>query len=798
MGDDLMNEENDKKITLIITGMTCAACSNRIEKKLSKTEGLSNVSVNLQTEKAVFNFNNADDIRSAVKVIENLGYGVKKNKSILNIKGMTCAACSSRIEKKLNKTAGVLNASVNLTTEKADIEYLEETVSENNLLETVNSLGYQATSANNTKTGSQKAISEENLQRYKLIFSAVLSFPLLAGMFFQLISLKPIAEILMNPWLQLALATPVQFIAGWQFYRGAYKNLIHFTANMDVLVAMGTSAAYFFSLYNIFTGGHLYFETSAILITLILLGKYLESRAKGRTSDAIKKLMDLAPRSARVERNGETVEIPVEEVAKGDLIMVKAGEKLPVDGIITDGDAVVDESMLTGESIPVEKSAGFEVFCGTINYNKPFRYKATNIGEDTTLAQIIKIVENAQGQKAPIQRFADVVSSYFVPTVIAIAAATFFIWFFLLSAGIEDSILFSVSVLVIACPCALGLATPTSIMVATGKGAENGILFKGGAYLEQLGKIDAVCFDKTGTITEGKPTVKETNIINNEFDSDEFIKIAASLENYSEHPLARAIVDYHKTGNLYKAENVETIPGGGIKGEINGKNVVIGNNRLVNENSSENPSAKKTMKMMEEKGYTTITVAIEENVVGFIGIFDTVRNGIKETVKKLQEEGIKTYMITGDNKNTAEKIAEMVGISEVFAEVKPADKAEKIKQLQNSGMSVAMVGDGINDAPALAVSDIGIAVGSGSDIAVETGDITIMNENLINVYRAIKLSRATVTNIKQNLFWAFIYNTVGIPVAAAGFLNPIIAGAAMAFSSVSVVSNALRLKKWHI
>ncbi len=793
-----MTEKNDKTITLKITGMTCAACSNRIEKKLSKPEGLSNITVNLQTEKAVIGFNNTDDIRKAVKIIEDLGYGVEKNKSTLNIKGMTCAACSSRIEKKLNKTIGVLSATVNLTTEKAEVEYLKEAVSENNLVEMVNALGYKASPANTKEANTQKNISEENLQKYKLIFSAALSVPLLAGMLFHLISLKPVAEILMNPWLQLTLATPVQFIAGWQFYRGAYKNLKHLTANMDVLVAMGTSAAYFFSLYNIFTGGHLYFETSAILITLILLGKYLESKAKGRTSDAIKKLIDLAPRTARVEKNGETVEIPVEKVAVGDLIVVKAGETLPVDGIITDGNAVVDESMLTGESIPVEKHENSEVFCGTINYNKPFRYKATKVGEDTTLSQIIKIVENAQGQKAPIQRFADVVSSYFVPAVIAIALATFLIWFSFLNVGVEGAILPSVAVLVIACPCALGLATPTSIMVATGKGAENGILFKGGAYLEQLGKIDAICFDKTGTITEGKPAVKEINIINNELDSDEFIKTAASLENYSEHPLARAIVNYHKIGEMYKAEEVETIPGGGIKGKVKGKNIVIGNNKLINDKSIYNSARENYLKIMEEKGYTTITVVIDGNIVGFIGISDTIRSDAKETVNKLQKEGIKTYMITGDNKKTAEKIAAMVGINNVFAEVKPADKAEKIKQLQNNGINVAMVGDGINDAPALALSDIGIAMGSGSDIAVETGDITIINENLINVYKALKLSRATIKNIKQNLFWAFIYNIIGIPVAAAGLLNPIIAGSAMAFSSVSVVSNALRLRKWQI
>lgn len=793
-----MSENNRKEYTIKITGMTCAACSSRIEKKLSKKEGFGNVSVNLQTEKAKVSIDDNASIDDAVQIIDNLGYGVVRRKAELNVKGMTCAACSNRIEKKLNKMEGVLEANVNLTTEKASVEYLDGVVEEKDFIVVIDSLGYQAFTQEKVPEES-KGFTEGQKQLFKFIFSAVFSFPLLLGMVFGLFSVQVFGGVLSNPFVQIVLATPVQFYAGWQFYKGAYKNLSHLTANMDVLVAMGTSAAYFYSVYNMFAGGHLYFETSAILITLILLGKYLEARAKEKTSDAIKKLMDLAPQKARVLRNGQTVEIAVEDVAAGDIVIVKAGEKLPVDGEITEGFPTIDESMLTGESIPAEKKEGSEVFCGTINKFKPFKYKATKVGEDTTLSQIIKIVEDAQSSKAPIQRFADIISGYFVPTVIAAAALTFVIWYFFVSGGnVEASLMPSIAVLVIACPCALGLATPTSIMVGTGKGAENGILFKGGAYLEQLGNVNAFCFDKTGTLTVGKPSVKAVEVLSDEYSEEEIVRIAASLETHSEHPLANAIVEhYGESGELLNSSNVETVPGGGIKGEIDGKKVLMGSSGFAGENLSIDKTDKERITQLEEKGYTVVVMLINDSITGLIGIADTVKEDAKDVVKKLKSEGIKVYMITGDNQRTASAIAASLGIDEVMAEVKPSDKSDKIKQLQSEGYKVAMVGDGINDAPALAISDLGIAVGSGSDVAVETGDITIMSESLMNVYKAVSLSRATIRNIKQNLFWALVYNTVGIPIAAFGFLNPVIAGAAMAFSSVSVVSNALRLKKWH-
>ncbi|TYB33603.1 MAG: copper-translocating P-type ATPase [Flexistipes sinusarabici] len=793
-----MSENNGKEYTVKIKGMTCAACSSRIEKKLSKKEGFGNVAVNLQTEKAKITAYGNASVNDAVKVIEDLGYGVEKRKVELNVKGMTCAACSSRIEKKLNKMSGVLNATVNLTTEKASVEYIDGLLDVQDFIETIDSLGYQAFTQEDDEKGEREGVTEGQKQLFKFIFSAILSFPLLLGMVLNLFSIKFAGGLLTKPLVQIILATPVQFYAGWQFYKGAYKNLKHLTANMDVLVAMGTSAAYFYSVYNIFAGGHLYFETSAILITLILLGKYLEARAKEKTSDAIEKLMNLAPQKARILRQGETMEVSVEEVVPGDTVIVKAGEKLPVDGEITEGSPTIDESMLTGESIPAERKEGDEVFCGTINKFKPFRYKATKVGEDTTLSQIIKIVEDAQSSKAPIQRFADIISGYFVPAVIAVAVLTFVIWYFFISGGsVEASLMPSIAVLVIACPCALGLATPTSIMVGTGKGAENGILFKGGAYLEQLGNVNAFCFDKTGTLTKGKPSVKSVEVLTEEYSEEDIIKITASLENHSEHPLAAAIVQYYgESDDLLNASDIETVPGGGVRGKVEEKNVLVGSPGFIEQNLNIDESDKQRIADLQGEGQTVVVVLIDDKAAGLIGIADTIRKDAKEVVRKLKSEGIKVYMITGDNRKTANKIAELLGIDEVLAEVKPSDKADKIKQLQSEGYKVAMAGDGINDAPALATSDLGIAVGSGSDVAVETGDITIMSDNLMNVYKAVSLSRATIKNIKQNLFWALIYNTLGIPVAAFGFLNPVIAGGAMAFSSVSVVSNALRLKKW--
>ncbi len=603
-------------------------------------------------------------------------------------------------------------------------------------------------------------------------------------------------EILLSPVTQLILATPVQFIAGWQFYKGAYLNLKQGGANMDVLVALGTSAAYFYSIYNLFTGvNELYFETSAILITLILLGKYFEARAKSKTSDAIKKLIGLQPKTAKVLRNGIETEIPVEKVVLDDIIIVRPGEKIPVDGVIIEGFTSIDESMISGESLPVDKKEGDEVTGATVNGHNVIKIKATRLGKDTVLANIIKIIEEAQGSKAPIQRTADVISNYFVPIVVTIAVITFVVWyFFITNNDFTASILAFTAVLVIACPCALGLATPTSIMVGTGKAAEYGILFKGGEHLEKTHKINVILFDKTGTITKGKPEV--TDILTSNIDKKEFLLLSASAENNSEHPIAKAIVN-KVDEPLLETKEVKAIPGYGLEAVIENKKIHIGNERYFKDlNIKISDDFLKSKNKLEEEGKTVVMSAVNNEFKGLIAVADVVKDDSKQAIKMLRDLNIDIYMVTGDNKKTAEAIAKKVGIENFFAEVLPENKAEKVKEIQNQGKIVAMAGDGINDAPALAVADIGIALGTGTDIAIETADITLMKDNLTSVVTAILIGKAVMKNIKQNLFWALFYNSVGIPVAAAGLLNPVIAGAAMAFSSVSVVTNALRLKKW--
>jgi Cu+-exporting ATPase len=598
------------------------------------------------------------------------------------------------------------------------------------------------------------------------------------------------------------LATPVQFIAGWQFYRGAYQNLKHGTANMDVLVALGTSAAYFFSVANtFFTAGHVYYETATVIITLIILGRLLEARAKGRTSEAIKKLMGLQAKTARVIREGKEMDIPVEEVQVGDIVVVRPGEKIPVDGEIVEGSSSVDESMLTGESIPVDKNIGDEVIGATINKQGVLKFKATKVGAETALAQIIKIVEEAQGSKAPIQRFADVISSYFVPAVVGIAVITFFAWYFWAAPGdIARALINTTAVLVIACPCALGLATPTSIMVGTGRGAENGILIKGGEHLEKAYRIDTVVLDKTGTITKGEPEVTDIIVTDSSLDENNLLQLAASVENNSEHPLGEAIVKAAKTRDLELSETgeFEAIAGHGVKSTIEGRKVLLGNRKLLEENGISFQKFNNQINKLENEGKTAILVAVDDQSAGIIAVADTVKETSAEAIAALKEINIEPVMITGDNKRTAKAIAHQVGIKpqNVLAEVLPEDKANEVNQLRKQGKIVAMVGDGINDAPALASADVGIAIGTGTDVAMEAADITLMRGDLRGIAASIKLSRATMRNIKQNLFWALIYNSLGIPVAALGYLSPILAGAAMAFSSVSVVTNALRLRRF--
>lgn len=785
-------------VSLNISGMTCAACSNRIEKVLNRMDGVE-ANVNLTTEKASVDYQqDKTSLEDITNRIESIGYGVVYEKSDLDITGMTCAACSNRIEKVLNKTDGVKSATVNLTTENAMIEYNPGVIDERDIIDRIGNLGYGAEPKQSSEDKISRKDSELKKMKWKVIIASLLSLPLLVTMLDHLFGMS-LPAIFMNPWFQLAFATPVQFILGWQFYVGAYKNLKNFTANMDVLVVMGTTAAFGFSLYQTYlwmTGAvehpHLYFEASAIIITLILFGKYLETRAKSETTGAISKLLDMQAKEARVVRDGTEFMIPVEDVRVNDVLIVKPGEKFPLDGELVHGRTSVDESMLTGESIPVEKETGDSVIGATMNQNGTVNLKVTKTGKNTALAGIIKVVEEAQGNKAPIQRMADIISGYFVPIVIVIALVTFTVWYFFASPGnLEPALVAAISVLVIACPCALGLATPTSIMVGTGKGAENGILYKGGEHLEKTHQVDVVVLDKTGTITNGTPEVTDFS------GDDAALQLLASAENGSEHPLASAITSYAKEKNIELSDAAEfaAIPGHGIRALIDGREVLVGTRKLMTEENINITSIEEDMQQFEYDGKTAMIVAVDGELRGTVAVLDTVKSTAKQAVEEMHKEGIEVIMLTGDNTRTAEAIGREVGIDAVIAEVLPEQKAEEIRKIQGSGKVVAMVGDGVNDAPALALADVGIAMGTGTEVAIEAADLTILGEDLTLIPRAINLSHKTIKNIKQNLFWAFAYNTLGIPIAALGFLAPWVAGAAMAFSSVSVVANALRLKR---
>ncbi|MBU8908732.1 heavy metal translocating P-type ATPase [Desertibacillus haloalkaliphilus] len=791
-----MSEE--RHITVGVAGMTCAACSNRVEKVLNKMDGV-DAQVNLTTEKASIDYDpSTTTIEDIAAKIEKIGYGVQTEKVEFDVTGMTCAACSSRIEKVLNKQAGVKLASVNLATESATIEYNSGLIEEQDLIGKIQKLGYDAKQkADEKEKQSHKELQLKNM-KWKLVISSILSAPLLITMLDHLFGMN-LPHIFMNPWFQLVLATPVQFIIGWQFYVGAYKSLRNSGANMDVLVALGTSAAYFYSLYegmrtigNVGYHPHLYFETSAIIITLILFGKYLETSAKSKTTLAISKLLNLQAKQARVLRNGEEVMIPVEDVKVSDRLVVKPGEKIPVDGFVVKGRTSVDESMITGESIPIEKNIESMVIGSTLNKNGTIEMEATKVGKDTALASIIKVVEDAQGSKAPIQRLVDVISGYFVPIVVVISIVTFIVWILFVTPGhMEMALMAAIAVLVIACPCALGLATPTSIMVGTGKAAENGVLFKGGEHLERTHQLNAVIFDKTGTITKGKPEV--TN-----FTGDaEALKLLASAEKGSEHPLAEAIVAYateHEV-ELVETDDFSAIPGHGIQASISGEQVLVGTRKLMNDHHIDVSDVENELLEYETEGNTAMLVAINGQYRGIVAVADTIKETAVEAVSQLKELGLDVIMLTGDNERTAQAIAKQVGIDQVIAEVLPEEKANKVKEVQLEGKKVAMVGDGINDAPALATADIGIAIGTGTEVAIEAADVTLLGGELLLIPKAIKLSKATIKNIRQNLFWAFAYNSAGIPIAAIGLLAPWVAGAAMAFSSVSVVSNSLRLKR---
>ncbi|CCQ98058.1 copper transporter ATPase [[Clostridium] ultunense Esp] len=736
------------------------------------------------------------DIDRLINTIEKTGYEVPLVKKTLLIEGMTCAACSSRVEKVLNKLEGVVKANVNLSTNKAVVEFPSGAVEDEILIETVEKAGYKAELERERDMDREKELREREIKSLKTSFivSAILSLPLFSAMFFHMAGKE---NILTNGYFQLLLATPVQFIIGYRFYKGAFNSLRGGGANMDVLVAMGTSAAYFYSLYNVIVGVHeYYFEASAVIITLILLGKTFEAVAKGKTSEAIKKLMGLQPKTARVIKDGIEKDIPIEKVNIGDIIVVRPGERIPVDGIIIEGHSSIDESMITGESIPVDKVIGDQVIGATINKFGSFKFEAKKIGKDTVLSQIIKLVEDAQGSKAPVQRLADKISGIFVPIVVAIAAITF-LGFYLIQGNFNTGLINAVAVLVIACPCALGLATPTAIMVGTGKGAENGILIKSGEHLERTHKMETIVFDKTGTITKGEPEV--TDIVTyNSMDRDELLRIAATVEKSSEHPLGQAIV---KKGEeelleIIQPETFMAIPGKGLKAILEGKEIYIGNRKLMIESGMDIEGVEGELSRLEEEGKTAMIVGIDGNISGIIAVADQIKENSKKAIEELKNMGLEVYMITGDNERTAKAIAKRVGIDNVLAEVLPENKAEVVEDIRGKGKHVGMVGDGINDAPALAAADVGFAIGTGTDVAMEAADITLMRGDLMGIVTAIRLSHRTMRTIKQNLFWAFFYNSIGIPFAALGFLNPMIAGAAMAFSSVSVVTNSLRLRNF--
>lgn len=806
------------KKTLKIEGMTCAACSRAVERASKKVEGVSEANVNLATEKLSITFDESKTtVEDIQKAIEKAGYTAKTEEAskTLKIEGMTCAACSRAVERVSKKLDGVVEANVNLASEKLNITYEPSKVKVSDIKKAIEKAGYKALDDEIT-IDKDKEKKEQHIKEMwrRFIISAVFTVPLLIITMGHMAGLKlpDIIHPKVNPLnfalIQLILVTPVM-IVGYKFFTVGFKTLIKRNPNMDSLIAIGSSASFLyglFAIYQISIGKvhythDLYFESAATILTLITLGKYLETVTKGKTSEAIKKLMGLAPKTATIIRNGKEEVISIDEVEVGDIVLVKPGEKIPVDGEVVEGITSVDESMLTGESIPVEKVKGDNVIGASINKNGSIKYRATKVGKDTALAQIIKLVEEAQGSKAPIAKMADIISGYFVPIVITLSIISSLAWRVSGESWVFSLTIF-ISVLVIACPCALGLATPTAIMVGTGKGAEYGVLIKSGAALETAHRIQTVVFDKTGTITEGKPKV--TDIITVQGTSEEdLLLIAASAEKASEHPLGEAIVKKAEDEklDLKKVNFFKAIPGHGIEVKIDNKKILLGNKKLIVENNILLEDLEEKSIELANEGKTPMYIASDGKIMGIIGVADTVKESSQKAIEKLHAMGIEVAMITGDNQKTAEAIAKQVGIDTVIAEVLPEDKASEVKKLQDKGRKVAMVGDGINDAPALVQADVGMAIGSGTDVAIESADIVLVRNDLMDVATAIQLSKKTIKNIKENLFWAFAYNTIGIPVAmgilhifGGPLLNPMIAAGAMSFSSVSVLLNALRLK----
>jgi Cu+-exporting ATPase len=801
-----------KRVILPITGMTCANCVATVERNVKKLDGVDEAVVNLVTEKATIGFDQERlTVENIVERIEKVGYGVAEVEIDFALPQLSDSTDALRLEKGLQQVEGIRRVTVNVTLAKVHIHYIPTIISANEISRSINALGFKVIQVDDETEDAEIRARQRETRQQKLLLTigVILTLPIFLLSMSRDLGLLPniVAD---SAWLNVLLwilATPVQFYVGWQYYVGAYKSLRNGSANMDVLIALGSSVAYLYSIPIIFglLPGHTYFETSAVIITLVRLGKFLEARAKGNTSEAIRKLKALQVKNARVIRDGKEVDLPLQDVVLGDLLLIKPGEKIPLDGEIIEGTTQIDESMITGESLPVDKGIGDEVVGSTLNKFGLVKVKVKRVGKDTLLSQIIQMVEKAQETKAPIQKLADQISAVFVPIVIAVALLTFILWLIIDptasnmsgTTGFTRALINMVAVLVIACPCAMGLATPTAIMVGTGKGAEAGILFRSGEALERAGKTNLVVMDKTGTLTKGRPELTDIIPVSRTIDENELLRLAASVERGSEHPLGEAILA--EAGNrglvLVEPKEFKAIPGKGVKANIEGKEVLLGTANYLQESGVNLGAVIDDANSLQEQGKTVMFAAVNKEVAGIISVADTIKDNSHASVRTLQEMGLEVMMLTGDNYRTAKTIAEKAGIENVIAGVLPDMKNGEIKKLQSQQRIVTMVGDGINDAPALAQADLGIAIGSGADIAVAAAPVTLIGSDLSGVAKAIKLSRRVLRTIKQNLFWAFIYNIILIPVAALGYLNPMLAAGAMAFSSVFVVTNSLRLKR---